>query len=218
MARCDHLAILAEADAKGRTCADRDRLLDGIALFVDLCREEGCLSTPRAFASDHARFLYFRDERREPDTPAHAEHRSQAVLLSGLPGGGKDHWIRENLRGWPVVSLDDLRADLDVSTEERQGGVVERARSIAREHLRAGRSFAWSATSLSRQVRDACIGLFARYDARIRIVYVEAPEERLRRQNRERPRPVPERVLEGLLDRWEVPDITEAHEVERILR
>jgi tRNA uridine 5-carbamoylmethylation protein Kti12 len=35
----------------------------------------------------------------------------------------------------------------------------------------------------------------------------------LQAQNRARRDPVPEHVLDGLLDRWEVPDRTEAHDV-----
>jgi len=211
--RCDHLALLAEADVRGRACADRDRTLETVALFGELCREEGCWTGPRPFPSDHARFLYFRKDGRHPDAPAHEAFPCEAVLMSGLPGAGKDAWIRENLPGWPAVSLDGVREEIDVGPEERQGAVVERAREIAREHLRARRSFAWNGTSVSRQIREICIRLFASYGARIRIAYVEVPEERLLRQNRERPGRVPEKAIERLLDRWEVPDITEAHEV-----
>ena len=46
-ARCDHLAILAEADVRGRICADQQRLLDNIALFARVRgREQGCLAAP----------------------------------------------------------------------------------------------------------------------------------------------------------------------------
>jgi tRNA uridine 5-carbamoylmethylation protein Kti12 len=36
-------------------------------------------------------------------------------------------------------------------------------------------------------------------------------------QNRQRRRKVPESVIERLLDRWEVPDRTEAHQVDWIV-
>src|SRR5262249_2265857 len=92
-ARCDPLAILAEADVRGRICEDHQRLLDNVALFTEFCREEGCLDGPRAFASDHARFLYFQTEGRYPDAPAHEDFAADVVMLSGLPVAGKDHWI-----------------------------------------------------------------------------------------------------------------------------
>jgi putative nucleotidyltransferase with HDIG domain len=52
--RCDHLAILARADALGRTAPDVPRILDNIALFEEYCREQGCLDRPFPFPSDQA--------------------------------------------------------------------------------------------------------------------------------------------------------------------
>jgi predicted kinase len=217
-ARCDHLALLAEADVRGRICRDQQRLLDNVALFAEFCREEGCLTAPRAFASDHTRFLYFRDEGRHPDVPAHEDFRAHVVLMSGLPGAGKDHWVRTNLPDWPVVSLDAVRGELGVDAGDDQGTVVSRARELAREHLRQRRSFVWNATNLSRQLRGECLRLLADYHAHVRIVYVEAAEEALFAQNRQRAARVPAEVIERLLDRWEVPDRTEAHVVDYVLR
>lgn len=213
-ARCDHLALLAEADVRGRVCPDRGRMLDNVALFHEYCREQGCLTEPWAFASDHARFLYFVQEGRQPDAPAHEAFRAGAVVMSGLPGAGKDHHIRQHLADWPVVSLDALRTELEIDPAGPQGEVVNRAREKARAHLRQGRSFVWNATNVSRQLRRECVRLFAGYGARVRIVHVEAPEAVLFARNRRRPAPVPEAVLERLLGRWEVPDRTEAHQVE----
>jgi putative nucleotidyltransferase with HDIG domain len=216
-ARCDFLALIAEADVRGRVCQDQQRLLDNVTLFVEFCREEDCLSGPRVFASDHARFLYFRNPHRHPDAPAHEEFRAEVVVMSGLPGVGKDTWIRQDLPDWPVVSLDAVRSDLGVDPADEQGRVMSRAREQARDYLRYGRSFVWNATNLSRQLRGQCLGLFADYCARIRLVYVEVSEKRLWCQNRQRQVPVPQAVLERLLDHWEVPDRTEAHCVEWVV-
>lgn len=51
------------------------------------------------------------------------------------------------------------------------------------------------------------------YQAHVRICYVEAPRKILTEQIRQRDRKIPERIMNRLIDRWEVPDITEAHEV-----
>jgi tRNA uridine 5-carbamoylmethylation protein Kti12 len=61
------------------------------------------------------------------------------------------------------------------------------------------------------------VALFLDHGARVRIVYLEAPPDVLRRQNRERARPVPQAVLERMLARWEVPDLTEAHQVDYVV-
>lgn len=213
-ARCDLLALVAEADARGRVCADSQRLLDNISLFTQYAEEHECLSGPRRFPNDHGRFLYFRREGRDPDYPAYDDTACEVVMMSGLPGAGKDFWVAENLADWPVVSLDALRREMKVSPTANQGPVVSRAREAAREYLRRRRPFVWNATNVSRQLRELSVNLFAAYNARVRIVYVEAPEARLFAQNRERADPVPAEVIRKLTARWEVPDLTEAHRVD----
>jgi predicted kinase len=215
--RCDLLAILAVADVRGRICPDGPRLLDNIALFRELCREEGCLDRPKAFASDHSRFLYFRREDRSADHEAFDDWHRPVTLMSGLPGTGKDTWLAAHAGDMPVISLDDLRAELGVDPAETQGPVIAAAREQARVHLRAGRSFIWNATNVSRQLRSQLIGLFADYRAKIRIVYVEAPLAEAARRNQARTRPVPRAAIARMLDRWEPPDLTECHALQTVL-
>jgi predicted kinase len=216
--RADHLAILAEADARGRICADVGRMLDNVALFVELAREQGCLSGPFAFPSDHSRFLYFRKPHRDPGHLAHDDTRSELTLLSGLPGAGKDTWARTHAAALPAVSLDGVRAELGVAPEDGQRTVIARAEEMAREHLRAARSFVLNATNLSRDLRDGWVNLGAAYGARIRIVHVEAPWATVLERNRARGEAqVPVRVLNGLLDRWQLPDLTEAQRVDLVV-
>jgi predicted kinase len=217
-ARCDLLALLAEADVRGRTCDDKQRLLDNVALFVEQVREMGCLKAPYEFPSDHARLLFFLDDKRIPEAVAHEAFRAEVILLSGLPGSGKDHYLRTHLSDWPAISLDDLRDELGIDPDDTQGKVISEARERAREFLRQGRSFVWNATNLSRQLRRLPLELFAAYQARLRIVYLEAGPEVLLEQNHNRAKAVPARVIERLLDRWEVPDRTEAHAVEYRVR
>lgn len=216
-ARCDLLALLAESDARGRTCADQARILDNVALFRAYCEEQGCLAAPFAFPSEHARYLYLGGRQNTPLHDPHVSFRCEVTVMSGMPGAGKDRWVSTHCRDLPVVSLDRLRADLEVDPEDEQGTVVQAAREEARGHLRAGRSFVWNATNVSRRVRAICTRLFADYDARIRMVYVEVPEATLRAQNRSRKKPVPERVIDALLEKWEVPDLSEAHVVEHVV-
>lgn len=212
--RCDWLSIMAEADVRGRICPDPQKLLDQIALFREHAQDAECLSSKFLFPTDHARVLYFRDTNRQPDSPAHEDFRCEVVLMSGLPGAGKDHWIEHHLPGWPRVSLDAIREELGISPSEPQGEVLQHAREQAREHLREKRNFIWNATNLSRNIRSECLRLFHDYNARIRIVYVEVPNEQLYQQNQTRKRKVPDKVIERLLDRWETPDPTEAHHID----
>jgi predicted kinase len=135
------------------------------------------------------------------------------TVLSGLSGAGKDTWIQRQRPDLPVVSLDALRAELGIKPTGDQRAVAAAAFERAREHLRAGRSFVWNATNVTRQQRDGCTGLVADYHGRVELVLLEAPPKMLRARNMTRSEPVPEAVVDRLIRRWEAPDPTEAHTV-----
>jgi len=213
-ARCDHLALVTEADARGRHCADQARLCDQIELFRALCEDERCLSTPYAFPTAHARFHYLQRGGKDPQYVPHEEFRSEVILMSGLPGSGKDRLVRSELGAYGVISLDRVRAELDIDPDENQAAVIAHARDEVRVGLRAGAQLVWNATNLSRQIRAPLLSLFADYGARVRIVYVEVPEQVLHAQNRGREARVPTKVIERMLERWEVPTLGEAHDVQ----
>jgi predicted kinase len=188
-------------------------MLDQVALFREYCLEQGCLDSPKHFASPHTRYLYFHTEGRQPDVEAYDDSTLDVTVMSGLPGSGKDTYIRQFLADWPVVSLDDMRVELGIHAGDDQGLVVQAAKRRARAYLRAGQRFVWNATNITERFRTPLLTLFASYRARIRIVYVEAPFELLWSQNRARANAVPESAILAMLDRWEVPNCTEAHEV-----
>jgi predicted kinase len=214
-ARGDHLAVLAEADLRGRVCADAAKALDNVALYRLLCDENALTQEPWRFANGTSRYEYFSREGRDPRYAAHEDAAAfEVVLMCGLPGSGKDTWVATHRPGVAVVSLDDLREALDVDPADNQGAVVTAAKEKARALLRARTPFVWNATNVTRQRRAELVSLFADYGARVRLVYVEAPWETLRRQNRERSRRVPEAVIAGMIDRWEVPVASEAHAFE----
>ncbi len=212
--RLDHLAILAEADARGRICPDSSELLARIALFRASCQELRCETAPFPFANEMSRFAYFRNPAGDPAYAAYDDTVCEVTLLSGLPGVGKDTWIRNHLPELPVVSLDQIRREMKIDPEGEQGAVVHAARAQAKQWLREKRSFVWNATNVTRPLREALIDLFVSHRARVRLVYLDAPWSTLLRRNRERPHPVPEPVILRLADKLEVPDPTEAHRVE----
>jgi putative nucleotidyltransferase with HDIG domain len=216
--RCDFLALLAEADVRGRLCSDRQQLLDKIELFREFCQENNCLNFPRQFPSAHSRFLYFRKDSGNPDYEAFDDTRCEVILMSGLPGSGKDYWIKENLPHLPLISLDALRQEMKIPPDETPGSVIVAAKNRAREYMSSGRSFVWNATNTTKQMRQQLIDFFASYRSRIRIVYLEVPMAEILKRNRSRTAAVPEAVIQKLLDRLDVPDITEAHQVEWIVK
>ncbi|RYG86190.1 MAG: hypothetical protein EON58_22020 [Alphaproteobacteria bacterium] len=127
---------------------------------------------------------------------------------------GKDTYISRHLPDLPMVSLDDIRAELGVSVKDAQEPVLAVARERTRVLLRAGKSLVWNATSIHREIRDKRLRFADDYNARVRIVYVEVPSARLRSQNRSRDAEVPEAAMDRMMYRWEVPDQTEAQTIE----
>lgn len=214
LARNSDLAMLATADIRGRICADTEQLLDNIALYQEYCTEQSCLTEPRQFPSDHARFMYFRTPGRDPSYAAYDDTRLTVTVMSGLPGVGKDTWIAHNRPDLPVISLDALRTELGVKPTSDQRPVIAAAQDKARTHLRAGQSFVWNATNVTRQIREQSIGLAAAYKARIELIALEAPLPVIKARNAARPEPVPAAVIDRLLGKWEAPDPTEAHTVD----
>lgn len=216
--RADLLAMVAEADIRGRICNSLPEVLENIELFRAFCQDEGCYQQPRAFASDHTRYLFFHSDGRHPDVEAFDDTKGEMILMCGLPGAGKDTYIRRHYPDLPVISLDDLRIELDVEATDNQGTVLQMSRQRLREQLRSGKSFVFNATNLHRQRRQPILDLAADYKVRTRIVYVEAPRKQLLASNRGREAQVPEDVIFRMTKRWEMPSLLEAHQVDRVLR
>ncbi|MEQ1964548.1 AAA family ATPase [Xenorhabdus khoisanae] len=209
------LTLLAKADVLGRICHDQQELLERIELFELYCREQGCWRKSRAFSSGEARFHYFSSDSEQPDYQPYDDYGSQVTLLCGLPGMGKDHFIQQYGKGISVISLDAIRRAHQINPEDKNanGWVVQQAKQQAREKLRSRQDFIWNATNLTGQMRQQLIKLFVSYNARVRIVYIEQDYKRWRQQNSNRQYAVPDKVMDRMLDKLEVPVPEEAHEV-----
>lgn len=207
------LWLFARADSRGRTTVEMGKPEENLRYWQLLAEELNCLEQPYAFANAEARFQFLQRKNSDLHYVPYENFRCTVTVMSGLPGSGKDTWLARNRSDLPVVSLDDLRGELEVAATDNQGDVVQLAKERCRELLRNGQSFAFNATNLVRQTRERWPNLFTDYGARIEIVYVEPAFPTILTQNRRRPRPVPEKVIRELSDRCEPPNWTEAHEL-----
>jgi predicted kinase len=215
--RLDDVALLAEADVRGRICADQAELLDRIGLFRSYCAELGCLTQPRVFATAHSRFAYFHNPAATLHYDAYDTTTFEVIMLCGLPATGKDTWLQQHAAHLPVIGLDAIREELDVDPADHPGPVVLLAKRRARELLQRGQSFVWNATNITRLLRRQLIEFFTDYHARVRIVVLDAPLESILWRNQARADPVPEKVILRMLEKFELPDLTEAHQVEYVV-
>ncbi len=207
------LAALVRADILGRKADDRNRLLDELSLFVATAQEHACLNGPPAFADAFSRFSWLGGKTNYPSQRLYNDTWGRVYMMCGLPGAGKDTWIRRNLPGVPVVSLDAIRTEIGVSWKDAQGPVVALAYERAREHLRAKRPFVWNATSLTPDLRRHALKLFQDYGAYTVIAPLETSWEEGLRRNRSRAAVVPESVVDSMLGRFTPPSVREAHEI-----
>ena len=193
------LCLLAEADVKGRIADDIEAGLEQVQLARLLAEESGCLNGPYPFSGSYTKRAYLSGRKVQPDQPLYDDAWGEVLLLSGLPGTGKDTWIRKNVPELPMISLDDIRRELGTAASGNQAKVIHTAQERARKLLRSKQPFVWNATNITPEIRAEQIGLFERYGARVRIVYLEAPWDTELARNDGRHEKVPQAVMENLL-------------------
>lgn len=205
------LYLFALADTRGRDTDSMTRPVENLHFWKLVAEENGCYYEPYKFANDHARFLYFRQEKPNLHYIPHEDFACTVTMMSGLPGSGKDYWLSHHRGDLSVVSLDDIRGELEVDPTGNQGEVVQLARERCREYLRSKTNFAFNATNLLKMTRQKWVDLFNDYNARIELVYVEPPFFSVLQQNKQRSKPVPEDVIRKLAKNCEPPTWTEGH-------
>lgn len=209
------VAMLAKADVLGRICADQEDLLYRIDCFEEFCKEHGCWGSVHEFENGQAKMHYLMHEDTDISYVPFEEPVTEVILMSGLPGAGKDTYIKKHFADWPLVSLDGIRNAWKVAPDDKtaNGRVIQEAKEQAKVLLRRGQGFVWNATNTTRQMRMQLIELFMTYKAKVRIVYLEPPYQALVKQNKKREAVVPQRVIDKLIGKLEVPAGWEAHTV-----
>lgn len=208
------LCILVEADMRGRIYNKTEDSLEKLEICKEIARDCGCFEVPLEFPDAFSEYAYLSGRKILPGQVIYDNTWGEIVMMCGLPGTGKDTWIKENLSGYPIVSLDDFRVQMNISPKEEQGAVVNAAREVAKEYLRKKVPFVWNATNLTPMIRGKLVNLFVGYGASVRIVFLETEWEEELKRNRERKAQVPETVIGSMLSYMVVPERVEAHHVE----
>lgn len=214
------LSILTMADAKGRVCPDMDELIIMNEMFKDYALELGCFSEAYSFGNYTAKYEYFIKEDRSPTYIPYENQKGIVYMMSGLPGSGKDTYILNNFHSLPEISLDNLRRKFKARHNDSkiQGQIIQLAKEQAKIYMRDHvNGFVFNATNITKSMRDVWINLFTSYDYRVKIIYVEVPYKTLFERNSTREHKLPLSVLHKMIDKLEVPSITEAHYVEYVV-
>ena len=203
--------LLAKADVLGRICATRDELLYRVEIFRELCLENDCFDTERPWFNPHSRFKYYWSENTFP-SEIYDDTRFNMIMMSGIAGSGKDTFCAKNYPDLPVISLDNIRRELKIKPDDRngQGKVAQLAYSRAKDWCRQKQSFVWNSTNLTADLRARLIGTMSVYDPKITINYIETSLEDIFQR---RKADIKSSILERMIAQLDMPLPFEAHEV-----
>lgn len=211
--RIDLLYELGRADVLGRVCSDRKSALDTVEYFKTYAIEIGCFGGKAAFANAYTRFTYFKKRDMWIGDHLYDNTEFDVYVMSGLPLVGKDTYVEQILPEVPVISLDEIRAEMGIRSDEPSGPVVAIAKERAKVFLRSKRPFVWNATNVLLDTRQKVCRMGTDYGARVNLIYCEAPYRELLRRNQIRERTVPVDVISHLIRKLDVPECVEAYRV-----
>lgn len=208
------LCVLERADVNGRISKSNSEHLEKIELCKMLAEELGCIDKPYQFKSEYTERAYYKGKTDYLDAELYNDTWGEVIMLSGLPGTGKDTFIKTYYKDYPVVCLDDIRVEMKISPTDNQGLVVAEANKRAKELLRKKQPFVWNATNITTDVRQLLIPTFEDYGASVKIVFLETEWNEQLRRNSSRKAEVPSNAVEKMLSRLEIPESYEVQSVE----
>lgn len=203
------LYVLSKSDMLGRICSDKKELLNRVEFFKMLCEENECFEKSKQFANNHSRFKFFRNNETYPAS-LFDDTEFEAILLSGLPGSGKDTYCSNY--DYPVVSLDDFRQKFKVRRGDKkaEGRVIQMAYEQAKDYCRKKQSFIWNSTNLTQDIRNKLISAISPYKPKVKIVYIETSWKNLMER---RCNTIKSKEMMKMVRLLEIPQLSEGHEV-----
>ena len=212
------LLTLCRADNRGRISVNTRKNMESFDLLelalkdINQNIDQDLLHQPWPFETEEARLRYLRGRNQAsafhmPENPING----RMILLSGLPGAGKDTVIRACFPDTNVVSLDDIRGQMNVGWKNKQGQVLQAGIEAARVEMRSKRDFIWNATCITRKTRQKIISLARDCDYLIEALSIDIPLSEAKRRNRMRDRAVPDSVMDTLGQKREPIIANEVH-------
>lgn len=189
------LYLLAKADFYGRVCSKKQEWLDKIEYFKEYAIELNCFHEIPTFCNSYTRLQYLRGAIKWYGESLYDTTTFPVYIMAGFPLAGKDSYIQEHFSDIPVVSLDQIREEYQISPKKNQKRVAMLAMEQAKNYLRKRQPYVWNATNINKQIRESIITLAENYGARVTLIYIESPYKQLLERNEKRERKVPEMVI-----------------------
>ena len=229
---------LEMADMQGRVCQDQNEQLDILEQFKMFAEEYALWSVddPR---SEQLKRIQVKQSPREQDylnaiavsQLAHgeisvieeaiaknfqaAQNYAHLYIMCGVSGSGKSTWISQHLTDFELVSLDEIRKELNGkrACQKNRGQVLQLAKSRLKSALANKRNVVWDATNIRKDFRKLVCDFGVNYGALTTLVIFHKSEQQIRAGNRNREYIVDEEIISKQISRFEWPSATEAHRV-----
>jgi predicted kinase len=142
-----------------------------------------------------------------------AQEYSNLYVMCGISGSGKSTWIAQNLPEFEVISLDEIRTELNGKRDcqKNKGQVLQLAKLRLKEALASKRNVVWDATNIRKDFRKIICDLGLNYGALITIVALQIKEGTLRTNNKNREHVIDDDIIFSQLNKLEWPSFTEGH-------
>jgi len=208
------LLAVAKADMLGRDYAEKQKSMDDIYLFEEICKDLDCYNKKYSFPDNVTKMEYFLTNGAiSPNYPFFKNTASNVFVMCGIPASGKSTWVKKNHPDLPVVSFDDAKEVLGLKQGENHGSAYQMVVTMAKEYLRKSQPFIWDATHLSPLMRNKTLNLLLDYNANITLVYCEQQESIIKARNISRNTTLTNKKIDEMLFKWEVPTEHETHSI-----
>lgn len=153
--------------------------------------------------------------------PERFNYDFEVIFMVGLPGSGKDTYIKTHYPDYPTVCRDDIREELQngklegkklLFDKEGENKVTEICNELIEKYCKEHKSFVINQTNLKRKYRQDIKRLIYSHSLPwIKYVYVEAPSIDTCIKRREGQ--IEPSIIKNMFDNFEFPDCDECNEL-----
>lgn len=215
--------ILEVADMLGRTCGDLDKQLEYLEMYKMFCDEYCTLEyghyayvPSNTYVRDVGAHLLmnnkiYTSEEAESALYEHKNEHSKVVVMCGLPGSGKSSIVHSNYSGYNIISLDEIRKDLNDKYYNNTAEVISIAKELLKKYLRNKENIVYDATNYRKDFRSKIFKLCNDYNAHVSIHMVLKTLDNTIKDDLNRKRPVEKEYILKQHDNFQFPEIEEYH-------
>lgn len=188
--RLEYLMFVHKCDILGSITKDNSDTgipLENLHLMYNLANRFECYRSPfgisSLFGDKYANGRQFYLNGTNPYVEREEENRPTLYIMIGLPGSGKDTYIKNMLSTCKVLCRDDIRAELGyckegekiIGTYEQEFNVSEIFDKRLVEYIKDGNDVVINNINLKRKYREGYIRMVKDYNPIVKYIYVEAP-------------------------------------------